>query len=232
MLIALGIFDTKAIITDTIKIAKGENEVHEKNISEVYKHEDGWGIAYLDSKNKWEVFKSIKPIFEDDTINEFRNLKTRALIIHVRRATRGKLSVENNQPFIIKRRDGEYLFVHNGTIYDQLNYSNNYLNTSDTDSAEWFNYIIGYMQQNKGYTKNILMKLNNFDAANFCLVTPMKIVIGEKYTKNPKYYSIKLHRGKSKFIVCSEILPTMRGARWERLANGSIIELPLIKYLF
>ena len=96
MIIALGEIKTKELIDDLILIAEGKNEIHEKNPEYgKFKHSDGWGLAYLNENNKWIIYKSIKPIYEDENIHKFKDIKTRALIVHVRKATKGRKTIEN-----------------------------------------------------------------------------------------------------------------------------------------
>lgn len=71
--------------------------------------EDGWGIAI---KN-WEVYKSLKPIWEDrGQFNKFP--KTKAFVVHARSAgfPSQKGNIDYNQPYI----SDSLAFVFNGMI--------------------------------------------------------------------------------------------------------------------
>lgn len=81
---------------------------------------DGWGIGYY-SDNKLFVFKSPKPIYEEEEIlkEKIQNIGTKNFLIHVRRASNPRkidmkelISKENSQPFHFEN----ILFSHNGTL--------------------------------------------------------------------------------------------------------------------
>lgn len=72
---------------------------------------DGWGISY--KIQKWEVYKSLKPIWEDE--DSFAKIpKTSLFLVHARSASfeKDRGVIEFNQPFIYKN----YAFVFNGLL--------------------------------------------------------------------------------------------------------------------
>ena len=111
MIVALGEVQTKELIEDLIVIAKGNNELHEKNpVYGKLMHGDGWGIAYLIDK-KWQVYKSLNPIYEDEKIHELENVKAKAIVLHVRKATKGEKILANTQPFSYSTEKGDFIFA-------------------------------------------------------------------------------------------------------------------------
>ena len=51
MIIAIGEIEAKNLISDLVLMAQGLNTVHERNMNlGEFKHENGWGISYLDIK--------------------------------------------------------------------------------------------------------------------------------------------------------------------------------------
>jgi len=225
MIIALGEIQTKSLIQDLISIAKGENELHEKNPQYgMYTHSDGWGLAYLNNKDKWEIYKSTKSIYEDESVTQFENLRSKCVILHVRRATKGKISLENTQPLIYANNNMQYVFAHNGTIADSLQIESKYLQMGDSDSVMWFNKIIDEL--NKEHTNYYSFK--NFSSANFFLVTPKKIIVGQRYKRYPNYSTMKVYKDSEKIIISSEILPTLKEKRWIKLQNEVLVEIDLL----
>ena len=76
------------------------------------RQEDGWGVAWKKG-NSWEIFKSIKPIWEEtDLFDSFH--ETNFAVFHARSATyrsqKGLLYL--NQPYFQE----DTLFVFNGAI--------------------------------------------------------------------------------------------------------------------
>lgn len=226
MIVATGKIQTEQLIKDLIVIAKGNNELHEKN--PVYGkliHGDGWGMAYLD-KGKWKTIKSTQPIYQDEKIHELEHLNTKAIILHVRRATKGEIALENTQPFSYHADEGDFLFAHNGTILDEFHTDFTYVSGS-SDSAKWFNKMLNCFKKND-FPKSFMLK--NYTSANFIFVTPKKIMIGQNFNVNPKYSTMKLLKNDSSVVISSEILPTMKQENWRQLDNKTIIEINLDDY--
>jgi predicted glutamine amidotransferase len=220
MIIALGEVEASTLLNDLVLIAQGKNEINERNPHlGSLKHSDGWGMAYLED-NKWKVYKSVLPIYEDRNIERFTQLRTKAIILHVRKATRGKRCIENTQPITHKTEAGEFFFTHNGHIND--NFEVERIVEGDSDTVLWFNKILSELNR-----ENLekIYSFSNYSSANFFLVMPDKIVVGQNYTKNPKYHTMKCYKEGNMTIISSEILPAYKDGQWEKLDNGSILEL-------
>ncbi len=229
MIIAIGKIEVSNLIKDIIEIASGNNEIHEKNKFSKFVHAEGWGIAYLDLNDEWHACKSITPIFKDEKIYDFLDIQAKILVLHVRKATRGaKRWINNNQPFILNTEKGKFLFAHNGSIDDELYTKEQYKLHSDSDSSKYFSYILSSADyESLESIKESIKKLKRFTSANFILVTPNKVIVGERYAKDPDYYTMKLYRDNEKTIVSSEILPTLKDKEWKPLDNMSLIEIPI-----
>lgn len=80
------------------------------------RHTAGWGIAaYADRVP--ELIRKPVWVKDDSTfLPELRDLRARAVVIHVRRATRGIISLENTHPFVWN----QWSFAHNGTIVNRV----------------------------------------------------------------------------------------------------------------
>ena len=118
MIFAVGKINVGSLIDDFITLASDQNEKHEKNINKIFKHGDGWGIAYFEN-DEIKVFRSTKAVYEDPQVDQFRNLKTNFLILHARKASKGSKNIQNVHPFEYKLNGSHYLFFHNGTIQDE-----------------------------------------------------------------------------------------------------------------
>lgn len=226
MIVALGEIQTKELIKDLIVIAKGNNELHEKNpVYGKLMHGDGWGLSYL-NEGKWQTYKSLKPIYEDEKIHELKNIKAKAIILHVRKATVGEKILENTQPFSYHNTQGDFLFAHNGTIFDELLTENIFVKGS-SDSVKWFNKMLNCFQKDTLFNS---MSVENYTSANFIFVTPNKIIVGQNYKENPKYSTMKLFKENNSIIISSEILPTFKQKQWTNLDNHTFLEINLEDY--
>jgi glutamine amidotransferase len=75
-------------------------------------HSDGWGIAtYQDGYPV--VKKKTTAAFDDQHFSlEAEKVYSQVIIAHVRKATVGRVSIENTHPFV----SGRWVFAHNGTV--------------------------------------------------------------------------------------------------------------------
>ncbi len=221
MIVAVGEIEARQLIEDLIVIARGENEINEKNVSlGKFRHADGWGIAYMDMDGRWHVHKSTCPIFEDENISMFNGITAKAIILHARKATKGNRSLDNTQPIIYTEDDDDYLFTHNGTIQDDFSPSRKRV-SGESDSVMWFNSIIDDIKKEG----RMLSFPTVYSSANFFLVTPEKIIVGEDYKDAPRYHTMKFCHEEGRTIVSSEVLPTMKEKHWRDMPNQSTIEL-------
>ncbi len=74
---------------------------------------DGWGFSYLDDKKRWQTYKSVKPVWEEDYIfKEFPEVNI--FLTHARSASYMKNlnDVNVNQPYF----NDNYCYVFNGDL--------------------------------------------------------------------------------------------------------------------
>jgi predicted glutamine amidotransferase len=226
MLFATGNFNSDWLIQDFILMASDQNEQHEKNMDKVFKHGDGWGIAYLED-DRLKIFRSTKAVYEDDQINQFKNLQSSFLILHARKASKGSVNMKNVHPFECKLNGHHYLFFHNGTIRDEIHFDHQFHPVGTTDSERLFFYLL--TNTNGELTeKDLRSKLNaikNLTAANFILTDGKVSYFTIWYAENPNYYTLKLLQKSDCVIVASEILPHYKTGDWRKLNNHDIISV-------
>lgn len=80
-------------------------------------HVHGWGLALYDG-NAAHVFRDPAPACVSPLASFVRNhpIKTLLAIAHVRKKTRGKISLANTHPFVRELWGKSFVFAHNGTI--------------------------------------------------------------------------------------------------------------------
>ena len=100
MIFAAGNPNVDRLIDDIIQMAADNNEKHEENANVEVKHADGWGLTYLDD-DRLKTFRSIKPIYDDPQIDQFRGMSTQLIILHARYGTTGEPEFNNIHPFDI-----------------------------------------------------------------------------------------------------------------------------------
>jgi predicted glutamine amidotransferase len=226
MIFAAGQLKVNWLIDDMIKMASNKNEKHEENTNFEFLHSDGWGITYL-AGNNLKTFRSIKPIYDDPQIEQFKKLNTNLIVLHARKATYGKLNLANIHPFEYQNQNSNFVFFHNGTVRDKLQINPKYTINGETDSEKFFYYLINgnSEESNLDELQNKLINLKNFSGANFVLTNGDHSYIADWYTLNPAYYSMKMLNQKNAIIISSEVLPHYRQAAWQLLENFSLVSI-------
>ncbi len=80
------------------------------------RHRSGWGVGWYEG-NAPRAEHRLRWVVEDDEfLRRVRALRSGFVLIHVRRATRGRICLENLQPFT----HGPWMFAHNGTIVNPV----------------------------------------------------------------------------------------------------------------
>jgi len=177
---------------------------------------DGWGISWLDKNNCWQIYKSLKPIWED--VQSIKRLyMTTMFAIHARSATfpQHKKNIEYNQPYLYN----QYAFVFNGYLKGVS------LSIPGKIGAQkiWFllRKVLDHPQgdNNKRHkhpagvikalekVKNLLKKnTKQIQALNIGLSDGEKIYALTYYSKHPKYYQLHYYKDSSLQFICSEPL--------------------------
>ena len=221
MLIAAGNVNVSSLLDELISMANEEYERHEKNQDKNWKHDGGWGIAYL-KNNRWKIKKSQKAVFNDPKVNQLREIKTNLVILHARKVTIGKISRRNTHPFQKK----DFVFCHNGTVRDKISHSPKFKVKGDTDSEHLFYSILTENEKEKNLVKAIRKNLNrykNYAGSNFILANKEKSFVFIKENKKPLYYQMKMGKKKNVVIISSEKLPPLKDMKWKRLEQEDLI---------
>lgn len=224
MLIAIGEVDVSTIIDDFKLIAGNQNERHENNEDQDFKHWDGWGFSFLEN-NKIQVIKSTAPFYEDEKVELLKELKSPFYVLHARRKSPGKglVRLENVHPFV----HSNYIFCHNGTVNDELHFDEKYVPLGETDSERFFYHILSALN-GKLNEKIIFEKykhITDFTGLNSIISDGCTSFIINSYTKKPKYYTFKLLKRENFIVISSEVLPHYKDQNWIRLQNHDVIKL-------
>lgn len=166
---------------------------------------DGWGISWVDSNNKWQLKKSLLPIWEDTQyFSKFP--KTTIFVVHARSASfpAHKGVIEFNQPYI----SDSYAFVFNGLLKGV-----SLPGVPGEIGAEKIWYLLE-RELRKSNEREALKKikallLNNSKeiiALNIGLVSIKKIYTLNYFIKYQNYYNLYHHQKNGLEIICSEPL--------------------------
>ncbi|MBC8180940.1 class II glutamine amidotransferase [candidate division KSB1 bacterium] len=226
MIFAVGKFDMNWLIDDIIQMASDNNEKHEENTNVEFKHPDGWGLTYLDGNNL-KTFRSTKPIYDDPQIEQFRKINTRLIVLHARHGTTGDAEINNIHPFENKNGENNFLFFHNGTIWDELEFDSKFQTNGSTDSEKYFYYLLSgkLAEIDLNLIQKKIINLKDFSGANFVLTDGKMSFLADWFSLNPLYYTMKMLQQGNSIIISSEILPHYRQENWTCLENHCLLSI-------
>ena len=145
-------------------------------------HSDGFGIAFFEDK-ACRLFVDNQSAVESPIAELIRNypIKSRNVIAHIRKATQGKITLENSHPFIRELWGRQWIFAHNGDLHGfdpQL--SGKFTPVGNTDSERAFCYLLDQLVARFGFVEpsledifsvleEISPKVAEHGTFNFCL---------------------------------------------------------------
>ncbi|MYM22429.1 class II glutamine amidotransferase [Duganella sp. FT135W] len=111
-------------------------------------HKDGWGIA-LHTQNGCRLYTDYLPSIHSPLAAQFRDsqIKARNVVAHIRKATQGRISLENSHPFTRELWGRTWSFAHNGDLKLFTPSTGRYAPWGDTDSERAFCYLLSELAQ-------------------------------------------------------------------------------------
>ena len=116
-------------------------------------HSDGFGIAFFEDK-ACRLFVDNQSAVESPLAELIRNypIKSRNVIAHIRKATQGKINLENSHPFMRELWGRQWIFAHNGDLKDfQPTLTGQFQAVGNTDSERAFCYLLDNLVARFGY---------------------------------------------------------------------------------
>lgn len=106
-------------------------------------HADGWGIGFFEDAG-CRVFIDTEPSMSSPiaTLVSSYPLRSRHIIAHIRKATRGKTLLQNTHPFQREMGGRYWLFAHNGDLNDFTPLPGRMTPVGDTDSEAAFCHLL------------------------------------------------------------------------------------------
>jgi len=107
-------------------------------------HQDGWGIAFFEGAGVRHLVDhqaaANSPLAE---LIKAHPIKSKNVIAHIRKATQGRVALENCHPFVRECWGINWVFAHNGDLKEFVPVLNGqYLPIGTTDSERAFCYIL------------------------------------------------------------------------------------------
>jgi glutamine amidotransferase len=181
-----------------------------KNSKEFQGH--GWGCAWLDPAGQWQIYRNIRPVWEDD-FSPFP--ATTLLVAHARSAFEDKdIVVENNMPF----SDGRAVFIFNGELRGVK------IKEEGRIGAEKiFNFIrrfdsgdpLAALKKATGIIRN---RTRHIRGMNIIVVKDRKIYLSTYFQGDPDYFTMHCKEDKQ-FVLCSDPFPSEQG--WKDIPNDT-----------
>jgi predicted glutamine amidotransferase len=124
-------------------------------------HRDGWGIAFFEGKG-CRIFLDAKPSIASPVAELVRHypIHSTHVIAHIRKATQGKIALENCHPFRRELWGRYWVFAHNGDLlaFEPENLEI-YQPVGNTDSERAFCLILETLRKNFPQSKPPLASL-------------------------------------------------------------------------
>jgi predicted glutamine amidotransferase len=235
MLLAVGKINMAELIDGAISMAKDENRIHEYNSEKglgSWTHGDGWGIAYLKS-GTWVIKKSSKAIYDDDLTEKIKLIKTTAVVIHARYKTVGETMPENTHPFHINtKKHGNFVFCHNGTVEDEISFSDVFEVKGSTDSEKLFYSILTDFEKSNDplIIRRNIKKYKKCFGSNIILSTPKKSIVSvNAHASYPIYYRMFIGQNQQWTVIGSEELPQISNMSWEKIGLWDTLTVDHVK---
>lgn len=177
----------------------------------------GWGCARLTHDGCWEVYRSIRPVWEDDLASL---PDTTLLIAHARSAFRNEgIAVENNMPFC----DGSNVFAFNGELHGVR------IGAEGRIGAEKIFNVIrrrvrgtgdGLATALAGAAELIRQRTRYVRAMNIVLSDGRGVHVHSSFNEDAEYFTLFTRPLAGGFVVCSQPYPGESG--WTPIENHSL----------
>ena len=124
-------------------------------------HTDGWGIAFFEGAGvrHFVDYESAIASPVAELIKRYP-IKSKSVIAHIRKATQGRIALENCHPFVRELWGRYWVFAHNGDLKDfrpELNGAYRQVGTTDSEWA--FCYLLQQLRRRFGDTAPATIEL-------------------------------------------------------------------------
>ncbi len=116
------------------------------------KHRDGWGFAYFDA-DRCRVVHDCRASAESPLARHLQRypVRSRNIVAHIRKATQGRVALENCHPFVRTLWGRTWAFAHNGDLKGfRACFNGHYAPVGETDSERAFCYLMQSLAERFG----------------------------------------------------------------------------------
>jgi predicted glutamine amidotransferase len=156
-------------------------------------HNDGWGIAFFEGAGV-RHFVDYEAAIASPIADLIKRcpIKSRNVIAHIRKATQGRVALENCHPFVRELWGRYWVFAHNGDLKDFAPTLNGAFHPVGNTDSEWaFCYLLQELRRRFGDTPPALQALGD----------ALRDLTGEIATHGP--FNMMLSDGSALFVHCS-----------------------------
>ena len=197
-------------------------EPHLRALAHIAEHSSeyqghGWGCARLTRDGRWDLYHSIRPVWEDDLASL---PDTTLLIAHARSAFRNEgIAVENNMPF----SDNRLVFAFNGELRGVR------IRAEGRIGAEKiFNLVRRRVRDNGGdcaaalaaAAAQITQRTHYVRAMNIVLSDGRSVHVYSSFNEAADYFTLFTRPLTGGFVVCSEPYPGR--SDWIPIENNTL----------
>jgi glutamine amidotransferase len=156
-------------------------------------HQDGWGIAFFEGAGVRHLVDhqaaSHSPLAE---LIKKHPIKSENVIAHIRKATQGRVALENCHPFVRECFGVNWVFAHNGDLINFMpDLNGQFLPIGNTDSEQAFCYIL----------QQLRLRFSNHAPA----LADLSLALRELCKEIAQYgtFNMMLSNGAALFVHCS-----------------------------
>jgi len=164
---------------------------------------DGWGIGWYEENGIANVFKQgLSAVAKESKLPIFsKEVRSKIIIVHIRKGTQGNASEKNSHPFQYKN----WIFAHNGSVnkdhlWQLLNDNHRKAIKGETDSEVYFHWILQCIEEEENVENGIRKAIeyvveSSYTGLNFLLSDGKKLYAFRYSSRSENYYTLfKLKR--------------------------------------
>lgn len=201
-----------------------------------FTHDDGWGAAWLEGTTLRTHRRPASVRHDPEAAPFLDRLETPLLLLHARRASRGRPKEANTHPFTAHYLGREWAFCHNGTVRDhtRLRRVPGIDPEGGTDSELLFHHFLNRIggvyagdldEAIEPALRDGIALLGRYTAAHGLLATAGRLIaIAARHPKRsePEYHALWAGRGTELRVVSSEPVDGL-GCEWTRIEEPDVV---------
>lgn len=203
----------------------------DKFSSSGFANPDGWGIGFK-HEDRFNVILDIATLspFNQLWLDCTQKLYNNMVMVHSRMASVGKVSINNCHPFKSDalNHDHNYIFMHNGTLFNYEELSLIHKPIGDTDSERAFLHTLYNLRKYKD-CKDVETMFNSFSIINHkgyfnCMMSDGTYLICYNCINgfHPMRYAL-VEDGSSRSVIVSTYKGLDNNIKWVDMEQGGIV---------